>query len=139
MGVFYKSHRNILGFTLIEIMITIALMGVLAISAFGTYVSSLKRGRDAKRKSDLSNIQTSLEQFYTICGQKYPTPAGAFYTSVVCTEASSSILPTVPMDPNNNAYTCPTPAATSCAASGYTICATLEAESPNSYCVTSKQ
>lgn len=52
------------GFTFIELMLVIAIMGILAVLITGNYVTSLKRGRDARRKGDLEQIQRALEMYY---------------------------------------------------------------------------
>jgi type II secretion system protein G len=59
------------GFTLIEIMVVIAILGVLIAMVSGSFVSSQKKSRDLKRKSDLSQIGKALEFYYNDRGQ-YP-------------------------------------------------------------------
>ncbi len=53
-------------FTLIELLITVSIMatltGMVAMNVFG----SLAKARDAKRKSDLREIKTSLNLYYSI-------------------------------------------------------------------------
>ncbi|MBI2337878.1 prepilin-type N-terminal cleavage/methylation domain-containing protein [Candidatus Daviesbacteria bacterium] len=53
------------GFTLVELLITIMIIGVLAAIGFFTYSSVLKQGRDSKRQADLRAIQSALEQYYS--------------------------------------------------------------------------
>lgn len=60
------------GFTLIEIMIVIVILGILATFVSGNYITSLKKGRDARRKTDLQQIQNALELYYEDQGF-YPT------------------------------------------------------------------
>ena len=52
------------GFTLIELLVAIAILGVLAGLITGNFFNSLKKGRDARRKQDLENIQKALELYY---------------------------------------------------------------------------
>jgi len=52
------------GFTLIELMIVIAILGILAALISGQFITSLKKGRDARRKSDLDQTQKALEMYY---------------------------------------------------------------------------
>ncbi len=59
------------GFTLLELIIAIGIIGVLASSAGFAYTGSLRRARDARRKSDLKQIQTALELYKQEYG-KYP-------------------------------------------------------------------
>lgn len=51
-------------FTLIELMIVIAILGILAALISGQFITSLKKGRDARRKSDLDQTQKALEMYY---------------------------------------------------------------------------
>ncbi len=59
------------GFTLVELLVVISILGVLATIALGSFRSSQARGRDAERKSDLKQIVSSLELYYADHG-KYP-------------------------------------------------------------------
>lgn len=53
------------GFTLIEIMVTIAIIMVLSGFSVSAVMSAQRSNRDTIRKSDLSNIQAALQQYYT--------------------------------------------------------------------------
>jgi len=67
------------GFTLIELLVVIAILGLLATIGLVSFRTSQLKGRDSKRKSDLSQIQKALEMYYNDYGQ-YPNvgdyPAG---------------------------------------------------------------
>src|SRR3989344_1560142 len=52
------------GFTLIELMVVIVILGVLSMVGITAFTSSQVRSRDAKRKADLANFQKSLEFYY---------------------------------------------------------------------------
>ena len=60
------------GFTLIELLIAIIILGVLAALISGNFFTSLKKGRDAKRKADLEQITRALEMYYED-KRTYPT------------------------------------------------------------------
>jgi len=49
------------GFTLIELMVVVAIMAVLASVGFVSYGAVKKKGNDSKRKADLNNIMTTIE------------------------------------------------------------------------------
>jgi len=51
-----KKQKNILGFTLIEIIVVIVIIGLLSTLSFTVLGNSRKKARDAKRKSDLNTI-----------------------------------------------------------------------------------
>ncbi|HJY98630.1 MAG TPA: prepilin-type N-terminal cleavage/methylation domain-containing protein [Patescibacteria group bacterium] len=77
------------GFTLVELLIVIAILGVLASIALVSFRSAQMRGRDVQRKSDLKGISNSLELFYADYA-KYPdevsgVPAGCPFDSVAKT------------------------------------------------------
>jgi len=62
------------GFTLIELLIVIGVIGILVTGVF-VYVdplAQLQKAHDARRKSDLAQIQRALEQFYKDDNGKYP-------------------------------------------------------------------
>jgi len=57
----YKTR----GFTLIELMITVAVIGILAAIAYPSYQDSIRKSRRADAKSALLNAAQSMEKFYT--------------------------------------------------------------------------
>lgn len=58
----FGSHR---GFTLIELLVVFAIITILISIGAASYSTTLKRGRDSQRKSDLKKIQSALESFYS--------------------------------------------------------------------------
>lgn len=72
----YKAVHNIAnrsrqGFTLIEMLIVIAIIGILSSVVLVGLGPIQRRGRDARRQSDLRNAQNALELYYNKCGH-YP-------------------------------------------------------------------
>lgn len=59
------------GFTLLELMIVIAIIGILATLAQPSYKAAVKKSREAALKEDLYNIRSVLDQYYADNG-KYP-------------------------------------------------------------------
>ncbi len=115
---------------LVVIGIIVVLVGLI-LPSFST---AQKKTRDARRQSDLKAIQSGLEQYYTICGYKYPTIPANGASSIICTSPSIAIMEDVPEDPKTaTPYPC-----NSCTTSGYTVCAQLESTTPT-ICVKNKQ
>jgi len=53
------------GFTLIELLVVIAIIGLLSTLAVVALGSARLKARDSKRLSDLKQVQTALELYYT--------------------------------------------------------------------------
>ena len=64
------SKRNN-GFTLIELMIVMAIIGVLAVVAVPSYISAIKHAREAVLKEDLHILRAAIDS-YTMDKQKAP-------------------------------------------------------------------
>jgi len=63
------------GFTLIELLVVMAILSVLTVIVTGTFTSSMRRGRDSRRKDDLRSVSNALETYYNDKGV-YPTGVG---------------------------------------------------------------
>jgi type IV pilus assembly protein PilE len=57
-----KSKQQ--GFTLIEVLITVAIVAILSAIAIPSYQDYVKRGRIVDSVSTLANMQASMEQFF---------------------------------------------------------------------------
>lgn len=57
------------GFTLIELMIVVAVVAVLAAIAMPAYNDSIRKGRRGQAKSDLVELAQILERHYTVQGR----------------------------------------------------------------------
>ena len=59
-----KKHRNQKGFTLIELMIVIAIIGILAAIAIPQFSSYRAKSYNSASLSDVRNLRTDLEAYY---------------------------------------------------------------------------
>lgn len=66
-----KKHQFSRAFTLIELLVVIAIIGILTAIVITNLATSRAKARDAKRVSDLGQIQLALELYFDRCKQ-YP-------------------------------------------------------------------
>lgn len=85
-------------FTLVELMLVIAIIGIMSTIIAVSYPSYLKRARDTQKKSDLKQYQVALETYANKNNSLYPSFTGITNLSAaaLCTTALS--LPTCPDD-----------------------------------------
>lgn len=90
------------GFTLIEILIVVAIIAILASIVLVGLGPTQALGRDSRRVSDLQEIQNGLELYYNKNGA-YPVPAqGAAWTVFQGDLTGASIgINNVPVDPSS--------------------------------------
>jgi len=110
------------GFTLLELLVTISIIGLLLGIGAVSFSTAQKRGRDSRRQGDMKAIQKSLEQCYSL-DTKYPQTA-APDSSLDCADGTTTTMNQVPSDPQSTGiytYTVDTDPATV-----YCLCALLE-------------
>lgn len=97
--------KNKQGFTLIEVLVVISVIGLLAVLVMGSYLLQLRKGRDGQVKADLDRMRVAFEEYLTD-NDCYPTDVNEL----------SPYLKDVPLDPatdtklyyDTNDPTCPT-------------------------------
>lgn len=100
-----KFQIGLKGFTLIELMVAIAIVAVIAAVGMVMYSSAQKAGRISKRLQDLQAIQNGLEIYKSAVGN-YP-PAVTSAGTYACIGAASggltalvpNYMPSLPADP----------------------------------------
>jgi len=93
----HNRHHRSAGFTLIEILLVVVIIGMLATIAAINVPKYLGQGREGKAKADVSNISTALHAYNMIEG-KYPASLSALM------EGNDPYLQTLPKDPWGRDY-----------------------------------
>ena len=70
------------GFSLMELMITVAIVGILASIAYPSYQEQVAKSRRAEASGALLSAAQALERYYTANGRYTTTPAGSTLPSV---------------------------------------------------------
>lgn len=131
-----KNISDQKGFTLIELMVVIAIVAVLSTIGAVVYTGTQKVSRDAKRIGDVKEIQKALEQYYAINNDYVPLSLQDGNSSVNGISALNSYFQNnvPPSEPNMAAvnyeykyYACGGPSPTK--VTSYIVCAKLESPS----------
>lgn len=87
------------GFTIVELLIVIVVIGILALLVITTYSGIQQKARNSKRSSDVATIQTQLEAFFQNSGY-YPSLADMNSSSWLNTNMKSLDTQAL-VDPSN--------------------------------------
>jgi prepilin-type N-terminal cleavage/methylation domain-containing protein len=60
-----KRNTNDWGFTIVELLVVIVVIGILALLVTTTYAGIQAKARNSKRSSDINVLQTQLEAFFS--------------------------------------------------------------------------
>ncbi|MGK8205582.1 type IV pilin protein [Burkholderia cenocepacia] len=84
--------RRIRGFTLIEIVVVMAIIGLLLTLAVPRYMHSIERGKEQVRRQNLAVMRNAIDQYYGDNGQ---------YPETLDELVAKHYLRAVPIDPVN--------------------------------------
>ena len=98
------------GFTLIELMVVISIIGILAGLTLSSYSGAQKQARDSQRRSDLNQYRNSLEVYAGANNLKYPSYANenaynaatSLYSTHLTSVMSSALID--PVNTGDNIY-----------------------------------
>ncbi|MCS7092767.1 MAG: type II secretion system GspH family protein [Patescibacteria group bacterium] len=103
----FLNHNRKKGFTIIELLIVVSILGILATFALNTFPSARQRAADARRQSDLKQYQAALEAYANSNDGRYPARTTAVAPSELCGSTNPlSSLSNCPVDPTNGNDTC---------------------------------
>ncbi|MCW9054697.1 MAG: prepilin-type N-terminal cleavage/methylation domain-containing protein [Candidatus Pacebacteria bacterium] len=93
-------NKRISGFTILELLVVVAIIGIMTSIALFMLTDAREKGRDSRRFDDLAQIKNALELYSSDNNALYP--AGSSLDSVV----NGGYLKKLPVDPlNTGVYT----------------------------------
>jgi type IV pilus assembly protein PilA len=100
--------RNESGFTLIELMIVVVIIGILAAIAIPNFVAMQDRAREGSVKANMHSFQLAMEDFAVKSSGVYPVAAD---NAAVLANMPGGLYPTNPFTGVRDAWTWVAPAA----------------------------
>jgi general secretion pathway protein G len=96
-----KSSQK--GFTLLEMLITVSIIGILAAITSANLGGARTRARDTERVTEVSQIALAVEHYYNACRQ-YPAMLALTANNGTCPVGVTldSFITSIPTDPLNN-------------------------------------
>ncbi len=76
------------GFTLVELLVVMAILGILTVITLGNFRTSQIKARDAQRKSDLRQIANALEAYYNDHSVYPSSNASGFILACFCSNGN---------------------------------------------------
>lgn len=130
------------GFTLIELLVVISVIGILASLILARFGTVEKSARDARRKSDLNQYRTALENYAIKTNGLYPgcnASSAGDASGSLCTALGTTYISLCPKDPRQDdtiylyRYQSNGDGTSNPTATQYILWAYLESDSTNPY------
>ncbi|MBA2279103.1 prepilin-type N-terminal cleavage/methylation domain-containing protein [Candidatus Saccharibacteria bacterium] len=102
------------GFTIIELLVVIVIIGILVALTLPNLFSAQARGRDTDRKNELKNVQQKLETYFN--------DNGAYPADFAAAQADAGVTADETTGPRSDAYTYTAVGG----GTSYTLAATME-------------
>jgi prepilin-type N-terminal cleavage/methylation domain-containing protein len=84
-----KNKTSLRGFTLLELIVVIAIIGVLSVIIIPSFTTALARSRDGRKIAELTGLQKSLAQWAQNNNGRYPATGTIPTKSAGCSGATS--------------------------------------------------
>lgn len=86
-----KNKKTLRGFTLLELIVVIAIVGILSVIILPSFTTALARSRDGRKISELVGIQKSLAQWANNNSGRYPATSTMPTKAAGCAGATTSL------------------------------------------------
>lgn len=114
-----KTLNHQKGFTLMELMIAVAIVGILSAIAYPAYQEYLYKTRRSDGQAALMNLSTYMEHYYTenntyasatlsALGLTNTSQQGYYTVAITSSSATAYTLTATPVSPQTGDTTCPT-------------------------------